>query len=763
MRSTRFAAGGLLALHLVSFVPGAHGEPLPEAFDLYSADRVAEETIAAFGRAPGAWRVLHREAVEDAWWLLLALPPGLEAGSLPSGSRPNFLASVGPGERVVYAHAETPGHPRLRTGRAVAVTPSGGAVQITREDPARLAGRSSHGFRILNRGRQPVPVSRPGPNTAWAATVNRALSVDASADLRTGAQVETLRNSVEPVRLEAHVRELAELESGAPSSRYWAEPGTENIARLYIGQELENSLGSGSVTTHRFEITADNTTLTVSNVIGTWPSATPNAGAVLVTAHYDAIGLRSDAVELCETARTVPVPGCDCDAGADAILANPHCSWNWRYDAAPGADDNASGISCLLECARILAAGNVAFDFDLLFVAFQGEELGLLGSAAFADSLAAEGTPVHAVLNMDMVGFNALTNRLDVVANEGSEWLADYIIDTAQQFVPELQATKNVAFFARSDHASFWSAGMDAILLTEDMEIPYPQYHTFMDTWENTFPASGRPNSELQLKLSAQLLVSGLARMALHYDQPDLAIPAGEVEVMLPAGVEYFEAGDTVPITARVHNFGASTLSYQGTDTDTLSVRVSFFEGDPQAGGMLLGDVEHLGFFPAGGAVPMTFDWQTLPGDEGVHTFYAQLEGLDAGYASSEISLLNNSHSTEYFLRAQEGTGPRLLSFHVYPNPAFSGRDELRFRYDLTLDAEVRIVVHSLAGEPVGRFTAGDLFTGNGNQAGPNNVEGSAFRWHGEMESGIYVYTIRALDSSGTITDQASGKFALVR
>ena len=71
--------------------------------------------------------------------------------------------------------------------------------------------------------------------------------------------------------------------------------------------------------------------------------------------------------------------------------------------AAPGADDNASGIAALVEVARLLHG--VTLKRDILFAAFGGEEQGLFGSAHCADVAHAEHWPIELVINMDMVGF----------------------------------------------------------------------------------------------------------------------------------------------------------------------------------------------------------------------------------------------------------------------------------------------------------------------------------------------------------------------
>jgi hypothetical protein len=81
-----------------------------------------------------------------------------------------------------------------------------------------------------------------------------------------------------------------------------------------------------------------------------------------------------------------------------------------------GADDNASGVAALLEVAARLRAraarGELALERDVVFAAWSGEELGLLGSSHFVGALgggdphagAPAAAPVAAYLNMDMVG-----------------------------------------------------------------------------------------------------------------------------------------------------------------------------------------------------------------------------------------------------------------------------------------------------------------------------------------------------------------------
>src|SRR5690606_25928478 len=69
-----------------------------------------------------------------------------------------------------------------------------------------------------------------------------------------------------------------------------------------------------------------------------------------------------------------------------------------------GADDNASGVAGLLELARYYAAGNEKEPYNLLFIAFSAEELGLLGSKHFTAHPTVPLDSIHFMVNMDMIG-----------------------------------------------------------------------------------------------------------------------------------------------------------------------------------------------------------------------------------------------------------------------------------------------------------------------------------------------------------------------
>jgi Peptidase family M28 len=85
---------------------------------------------------------------------------------------------------------------------------------------------------------------------------------------------------------------------------------------------------------------------------------------------------------------------------------------------APGADDNASGVAAMLEIARLMARADLTETVH--FVAFSGEEQGLWGATEYAAQLAAAGTPVHRLVNLDMVGFPPADGSITVEHDTGN-------------------------------------------------------------------------------------------------------------------------------------------------------------------------------------------------------------------------------------------------------------------------------------------------------------------------------------------------------
>ncbi len=101
--------------------------------------------------------------------------------------------------------------------------------------------------------------------------------------------------------------------------------------------------------------------------------------------------------------------GTDPEQAKRMVLVTGHydsrnSSNNDDHGAAPGANDDASGVAVSLECARALS--KLKFPGTIVFVAVAGEEQGLVGSGHLAKLAKDEGWDLEAVLNNDIVGGN---------------------------------------------------------------------------------------------------------------------------------------------------------------------------------------------------------------------------------------------------------------------------------------------------------------------------------------------------------------------
>ncbi|MBI5001677.1 MAG: M20/M25/M40 family metallo-hydrolase [Euryarchaeota archaeon] len=189
------------------------------------------------------------------------------------------------------------------------------------------------------------------------------------------------------------------------------------------------------------------------NVVGSLPgTATGSTAVFIICAHYDSI-----------------------------------TNTGTQFTDAPGADDNGSGTAAVLAAAEALS--QYRFNHTIRFIAFAGEERGMIGSKNYAMLESAAGTNISGVINLDMVGYNPApaSNLLRVRTNIPSENLANFTNDTAAKYqdLIGLQMNKVVDTTANSDHTSFWPYGYQAVHLIEDRYTSNTNYHKPTDTISN--------------------------------------------------------------------------------------------------------------------------------------------------------------------------------------------------------------------------------------------------------------------------------------
>jgi len=145
---------------------------------------------------------------------------------------------------------------------------------------------------------------------------------------------------------------------------------------------------------------------------------------------------------------------------------------------APGANDNASGTGAVLQFAKAIFESKATFAYTIHFIVFGGEEQGLIGSAAYAKTLANEKAVVIAMLNSDMIGFRVPSEQYQcsfpsLYTNPSLTMVAQKVVNT---YVPSLVVGSTQA--CCSDHQSFFYSGFPATAFFErNGRIADPMYH----------------------------------------------------------------------------------------------------------------------------------------------------------------------------------------------------------------------------------------------------------------------------------------------
>jgi len=210
------------------------------------------------------------------------------------------------------------------------------------------------------------------------------------------------------------------------------------------------------------------------NVVGILPGAIRPSEMYIVGAHYDAIG------------------------------------------GSPGADDNASGVAGVLEAARILS--QYAFEATIVLVAFDREEQGKIGSAAYVAEHARD--DIRAMVNLDCISY------LPAEFEESDYAKARLYYTVRTDLVDELTAAMEAYAGLRcvqgvddhSDHVPFSNAGFAAVHL-RSYATDNPYMHTSLDSVDT--PDNVNYDYAAQLTSGVVAYLAGQARLAPVWRSPD--------------------------------------------------------------------------------------------------------------------------------------------------------------------------------------------------------------------------------------------------
>lgn len=236
---------------------------------------------------------------------------------------------------------------------------------------------------------------------------------------------------------------VTELSSDEMGGRYYRSPFAEKAAKWIESRFDALALAHGA-TKDSYRQAIDKNVESAPNLIATL-AGTGN-GYIIVSAHYDHLRPK----------RT----------GEDKIHN--------------GADDNASGVCGMLAVARAmkdLAAKGAGPSCTILFVAFNGEEAGLLGSRAFVKSPTVPLAEIRAVFNMDMIS-RGRAHEIFIDGGPVGAAVVDALKVANETIGMKLRLNEHPDWLDRSDQGPFLAKNVPAVLFSvEDHE----DYHKVSD------------------------------------------------------------------------------------------------------------------------------------------------------------------------------------------------------------------------------------------------------------------------------------------
>lgn len=448
----------------------------------------------------------------------------------------------------------------------------------------------------------------------------------------------------------------------------------------------------------------------MQNVIATLPGKGANSKRIFVIcAHYDSVASKSTNWNL-----------------------------NWKSLPAPGADDNASGIAAVLESARILS--QYEFDSTIKFIAFSGEELYWQGSQHYVKLAVERGDDIAGALNFDMIAYDPDTPDIDIVANPGSEWLADAMLSIQEDYnISSLILRKIVnPEMIYSDHFPFWSNGYHAISGLDNSDFHSSEFYPFMHTAQDTIDKLNIDIATRMVRIAAGTLAT-LADPIGSEPHPDLTVSDRDI-ILTP---ENPHRGQPIQLTVYIHNNGS---------VDVVGALVQIWVTEPLAQVPRMVD-EKLIDIKAGETTQISTSLSLTEWGESQVMVRA-----NADYRIFETNGGNNFAVKSIRIGSESLT---LGSLSLYPNPLHPGDKKLNIVYSLSKDADAALEIYSVLGELIYSeyFKRGE----RGGKFGPNDdIEWDCTNSLGEkVSSGIYFCRIIATDALST--ENTSRKFLIIR
>lgn len=162
------------------------------------------------------------------------------------------------------------------------------------------------------------------------------------------------------------------------------------------------------------------------------------------------------------------------------VVCGSHYDSYAFYGSCPGADDNATGVASVHETARIMTQHK--FEYSIVYCTFSAEEVGLVGSEAYASRCQSQGMDILGYFNNDMNGYLYGDIHIDCIYPNTVEPIGAYYRNIGEVYFPQMPI-RHVDFTqGDSDHTSFNNHGYMGIYPFEDLTHYSPYIHTSGDT-----------------------------------------------------------------------------------------------------------------------------------------------------------------------------------------------------------------------------------------------------------------------------------------
>jgi len=175
----------------------------------------------------------------------------------------------------------------------------------------------------------------------------------------------------------------------------------------------------------------------------------------------------------------------------ELVIIGAHVDSTSNGATAPGADDDASGSSTVLEIFRVLATSNFKPKRTIEFHGYAGEEAGLLGSQAIASSYSSQGKVIAGMMQLDMTGYvrSGTSPTVGIVTDFTDAALSAFVRQLVDTYT-ETNWQNTLCGYGCSDHASWNKAGYRSSFPFEALfSNSNPRIHTTTDLQQYLNPA----------------------------------------------------------------------------------------------------------------------------------------------------------------------------------------------------------------------------------------------------------------------------------